>query len=356
MDRRAARRAGPRRPARRADRVRAAAAGPARPGRCLRGGAARPRARRDPLVLPLHPMVLRSGDDRAARARAHGVALLGPVALLAASWAAMWKLDPFSDTRITDVFIYAHDAALLASGVMPYSAGFPFEYPPLPLLPMGGGRGLGGDYETTFGVLMALCALGTLIALYALAGMRAAWAFALTPLLAGAVLRTHFDLLAALVLAGTLLAFERRGPLLGFGLLGVGAMVKGFPAVIVPVPLAWYGGRGERRAAAAGGAVFAAVALAVSAPFLGSGYVDAYRFHVDRPVQIESTPAVVLYALGGTHVTGTATVADEFNSNGLRGGPADAVQAVFGVLALLSLALLAWLATRNAEPRQLTLC
>ena len=244
----------------------------------------------------------------------------------------------------------------MVAGASPYSTAFPFEYPPLALLPIGGARWLGGDYETTFGVLMAVCALATLLLVAALAGARAAWLFALAPLAAGAVLRTHFDLLAAAVLVASLLAFERRRPLAGFGLLGVGVMVKGFPVVVVPVAFAWCWARGERRAALYGAALFAAVCLAVSAPFAGDGYVDAYRFHVDRPVQIESTPAVVLYALGGSHVTGTTTTADEFHSNGLRGGSAGAVQAVFGVLALAALALLAWLATRDPDPRRLTLC
>jgi hypothetical protein len=120
--------------------------------------------------------------------------------------------------------------------------------------------------------------------------------------------------------------------------------------------MAWWWGQGERAVALRGATVFAVVVLAVSAPFLGHGYLDAYRFHVDRPVQIESTPAVVLYAVGGSRVTGTATVADAYNSNGLVGGAAGAVQAVFGVLAAAALALLAWLASRRSEPRHLVLC
>jgi hypothetical protein len=205
-------------------------------------------------------------------------------------------------------------------------------------------------------VLMAVCALATLVLVWRLAGRTAAFAVALAPLAAGAVLRTHFDLFAAAVLAGALLAFERRRPLAGFALLGAGAMVKGFPVVIVPVALAWCWARGERAAALRGAAAFAAGCLVGSAPFLGAGYLAADRFHVDRPVQVESTPAVVLYALGGTHVTGSTSVPDEFRSNGLRGGPANAVQAAFGALALASLALLAWLATRRADPEHLTLC
>ena len=281
---------------------------------------------------------------------------LGPAALLCACWGAMWELAPFSDTRITDIYVYAHDAALLAGGTTPYSHGFPFEYPPLALVPLWLGRALGGSYETTFGLLMLLAALATLAGVEALGGPRAAWAFALTPLLAGALLRTHYDLVAAAALAAALLAFARDRPLAGFALLGVGAMIKGFPVVLVPVTMAWCWGQGRRTAALWGAAAFAAVALAVSAPFLGPGYLDAYRFHLDRPLQVESTPAVVLYALGGSVVTGTDTVPDAYNSNGLTGGAAGAVQALFGVLAVVAIALLAWLASLRAEPRHLILC
>jgi hypothetical protein len=281
---------------------------------------------------------------------------VGAVTALGACWAAMWKVAPFSDTRITDVYVYAHDAALLAGGVAPYGHAFPFEYPPLALVPIGLPHVLGGGYETTFGLLMLIAGVGTLALVGALGGLRAAYAFAAAPLLAGAVLRTHFDLVVAAVLMGALLALARRRAALGFGLLGAGAMVKGFPVVIVPIAMAWFWAQGRRADALRGAAIFLVVSVVVSAPWLGGGYLDAYRFHLDRPVQIESTPAVVLYALGGSRVTGTETAPDRFNSNGQVGGVADTVQALFGVLAVLVLALLTWLATRAAEPRHLVVC
>jgi Glycosyltransferase family 87 len=280
----------------------------------------------------------------------------GPPLLLASCWAVMWKVAPFSDTRITDIYVYAHDAGLLASGAAPYSHAFPFEYPPLALVVIGAGHWLGGSYETTFGLLMLALALLTQWGVRALAGAGAASCFAVAPLLAGAVLRTHFDMAAAAVLIAALLAFERARPLAAFGLLGAGTMVKGFPVVLVPVAMAWCWGQGRRTTAVWGAVTVIAVSAVVSAPFLGEGYLDAYRFHLDRPVQVESTPAVVLYALGGSRVTGSDTVPDAYNSNGLEGGAAGAVQALFGVLALVAIALLSWLASLRAEPRHLTLC
>lgn len=275
--------------------------------------------------------------------------MIAPGAALAALWAAVLWWGPLADTRITDVFVYQHDAALLAGGAAPYATGFPFEYPPLALAPIGLARALGGDYEVAFGVLMGLAALACVPAVHRLGGPRAAWAFALTPLLAGAVLRTHFDLVAvAPMLAGLALVGARR-PVAGLALLGVATMVKLFPVVVAGVAVCWLWGRGERRAALAGAAACALVILAVSAPFLGAGYLDAYRYHVERPVQIESTPASVLWLAGGSRVTGSTTAPDAFGSNGLVGGAAGAVRAVSAVLQLAALALAAWLAARRPD-------
>lgn len=270
-----------------------------------------------------------------------------PAALLAALWAAALWTGPLADTSITDTFIYGHYAGLLGDGDRPYRD-FAFEYPPLALLPMVLADLPGGGYATWFGVLMGLAAVACVPAVHALGGARAAWAFALTPLLAGAVLRTHFDLVAVALLLAGLLAVTRRRPVLGLAVLGLATMVKLFPAVVAAVALAWLWGRGERRAAGQGALAFAAVAAVCSAPFLGGGYVDAYEYHLDRPVQIESTPATVLWVLGGVEITGSTSQPDEFGSNGLVGGPADTVRVVFAVLQLLVLAACAFLARRGA--------
>jgi len=282
----------------------------------------------------------------------------GPPLLLSGLWALLWT-GPLADVRITDIFIYQGYAQLLDAGATPYSSGMPLEYPPLALAPIWLARALGGDahYEVAFGVLMGVAALATMALVARLGGLRAAWLFALTPALAGAVLRTHFDMVAALALMLALVTLsDRRTRMAAFALLGVGAMVKLFPAVLVPVAAAWLHGRGETKAALGGIAIFAVVVLAISAPFLGGGYADSYRFHLDRPTQIESTPAVLLYVVGGTHVTGSTTQADEFKSNGLRGGPEAAIRKLFSLLGIVAIGLVAWLATRRADTEHLMLC
>src|SRR5204863_8612850 len=116
-------RAGPGGAACRRARVRAAPTGRGGAGRRVCRRADRPPARRYPLVLPLHPMVLRTNDA--------GGAWAGPALAFIAAWAVMTHVAPFSDVRITDLFIYQSDANLLAGGATPYSTAFPFEYPPL---------------------------------------------------------------------------------------------------------------------------------------------------------------------------------------------------------------------------------
>jgi uncharacterized membrane protein len=187
------------------------------------------------------------------------------------------------------------------------------------------------------------------------AGLQVAWMLALAPVLIGASVRTHFDALPIALALGGLLALSRDRPQLGFLLLAIGTMTKLFPVLLAVVAVVWLVARGQRRAALRGAAIFAAVVVLVSLPLAGSGYVDSFTFHVQRPVQIESTPASVLFALGGSQVTGTNLRPDRFKSNGLDGGQAGVVAALFGVaLILVSVAVVA-LAARRREPRHLVL-
>ena len=82
-------------------------------------------------------------------------------------------------------------------------------------------------------------------------------------------------------------------------------MTKLFPAVLLPGILLWLLARRRDREAVWGLTAFLAVVLVVALPFAGSGLVDMARFHLDRPVQIESSPATVLWAIGDSYVTGT---------------------------------------------------
>lgn len=277
---------------------------------------------------------------------------------LAVTFAVVTTVGPLAATDVNDLYLYNSVAELIAAGRLPYH-GFAFEYPPLAALPLWL-AGLPGHGETgyawAFGALMLGCALALQRFTGGLAGPRAAWLLVLLPVAIGASLRTHYDLLPAAILAGALLLFARDRPSWAFAVLGVGTVTKLYPALVVPIAVVWLLGQGRRGEAARGVAAFAAVVVAVSAPFLGDGYVEQVRFHLERPVQIESTPASVLFALGDSSVTGAPVRPDRFKSNGLDGGPADAVAAAFAVLLALVLAGVVLLARRRPDVPHLVVC
>jgi uncharacterized membrane protein len=282
---------------------------------------------------------------------------------LAALWAIATNHGPFSDTSVNDLFVYRNYAIVLQDGQLPY-LDFGFEYPPLAALPiwLGGLRGVDEPtYTTVFYLVMLGCGLvgQQLVARLAGGGRETivvAWLMVLTPVLMGASLRTHFDLMPIAIATGALLAFARDRPWIGFALLGVGTMTKLFPGLLAVLAFALLFSRGERRTALIGGAIFTAVVVAISLPFLSSGYVDSYRFHLDRPVQIESTAASVLFALGGSDVTGTNLRPDRFKSNGLDGGHATAVMRLFTLTLAFVLAFIVALAARRRDARHFVLC
>ncbi len=307
---------------------------------------------------------------------------------LVVAWAVATTVGPFSDTTVNDLFVYRSYADLLVGGQLPY-LDFGFEYPPLAAIPLWLAGVPGTDetsYAVSFAVLMCACAVAGQQLAAQLAGaadearsaarerlaggaagdsfarprreaVAVAWLLAFTPILIGASVRTHFDAMPIAIALGALLAFARERPLLGFALLGVGTMTKLFPGLLAVVAFVWlWEARGEHRAALRGGAIFAAVVLAISLPFAGAGYVDSFTFHLDRPVQIESTPATVLFALGGSDVTGTNLRPDRFKSNGLDGGQADTVERLFALLLVAALAGVVALAARAPDPRHFVLC
>jgi len=285
-------------------------------------------------------------------------------AALVVVYAVATTVGPFSDITVNDLYVYGVYADLLHDGQLPY-VDFGFEYPPLGAIPLwlAGVPGLDdATYAVSFAVLMGICLIATQQLAARLAGggrasVTVAWLFAATPVLIGASLRTHFDALPIALALGGLLALSKDRHEIGFALLGVGTMTKLFPGLLAIIALGWLAfGRGQWRSALRGGAIFAAVVAAISLPLTGAGYVDSFEFHLERPVQIESTAASVLFALGGSDVTGTNLRPDRFKSNGLDGGHAVAAERVFAFLLVLALWSIVWLASRRPDARHMVLC
>jgi hypothetical protein len=95
----------------------------------------------------------------------------------------------------------------------------------------------------------------------------------------------------------------------------------------------------------------AGAALAVSP----GGAFDAVRYHVDRPVQVESSPALVLLGLDAVGA-GEAKSVSSHRSDGLQHPAADAVTSVFLTVLVAFVALLcALVAHRRAGVRGLVI-
>jgi hypothetical protein len=277
-------------------------------------------------------------------------AALLALAVLAAGWALTLWVAPWSNERVNDLFVYRSFAAPVLDGELPYRD-VAFEYPPLaaPAIVLPGLAGTGqDDFRWAFALWTLVAAAAVVLLCGALAHTtggdprRAMMAAALMPLFLGAMVRTHFDLFpVALLLAGLLLLCRDR-PRAGLAVLGLGVMTKAFPLVAVPVALAWLVARGLRREAWQGalacGAVIAVAggaALAVSA----DAATDAVRFQLDRPAQVESSPALVLLGLDAAGA-GEARSVSSYRSDGLLHPASDVVTSLFAAALLAFVALL----------------
>lgn len=273
----------------------------------------------------------------------------GPALALTAVFLLVTTTGPLADDSISDLFVYETYARAVLDGARPY-ADLGFEYPPLALGPIvlpGLGSPDAAAFELRFGALMLAAALAVQALVGALGGRRAAWLVVALPLLTGALLRTRFDLVpVALLLAGLLLVARDRSTA-GMAVLALATATKLFPVLAAALVLVHLAAGGRTREAVRGACAFAAVLAAVCLPFAGEGFLDQFRFHLDRPVQIESTPATVLWALGDSEVTGHPVRPDRFKSNGLDGGPAGVVATLAAVALAATLLLVTALPARR---------
>lgn len=285
--------------------------------------------------------------------------------LLVLGWAMTLWVAPWSDERVNDLFVYRSFAEPVLAGGLPYRDVF-FEYPPLaaPAIAL---PGLAGTGEETFrlafaawtlvlaGAVVLLC--GALAALTGGDRRRALFAAALAPLACGALLRTHFDLAPVVVVLAALWLVCAERPRAGLALLGIGALVKGFPLVAIPIVLAWLLGRGRRREAVQGALVCLAVLVAGAGMALAvapDGALDAVRYHLERPVQLESPAAMALLGLDAIGA-GEAVSVSSHRSDGLLHPLDGAVSALVALALVAVLALLAGLAARHGDRRRLVL-
>jgi len=257
---------------------------------------------------------------------------------------------------VTDIALYQTYGERLAGGLVPYRD-FGFEYPPgalpaivLPALVTGTVHA----YRIAFVAELALVGVVAVLLLDAVLRrlelprrerILSLAVVALAPLLLGGVILTRFDLVpAALVLAALALAVagRRRAAAL---VVGVGAAVKLYPAILLP-PLAidaWRRG-GRRELAIVLGLAVAPVALAYIAFFAlaPDGVLDSLGRQIGRPLQIESVGAGLLLALHQAFGMGLGWTSGSGSQN-LTGTGAGVLAALQGVVQIVAVVLV-WVA------------
>jgi uncharacterized membrane protein len=292
------------------------------------------------------------------------VPLAGSVLFVACYALIMW-VHPWSDDRISDIRLFAAVAHDLQIGRLPYRD-FSFGYPPLAAVVMSIG-GIGGTsyeaYRDTFMWMMLAVGI-SIVPLTWLVARRtdgneklAVAAVAITPLLLGAVLRTHFDLVpAALTLAALALIVYQR-PRLGFAVLGIAFAVKGYPAIVAVAAVPWLWKHSGRRTCLEALAALAAVVgplLLVGLVVSGHGALHSLNGQLGRSPEIESTAASIIFTLGhlGFSYPHVDVTAGSWSLSAPEGGLVSGLLDVAALAALAAIALFAW---RRPDPRALVL-
>ena len=282
------------------------------------------------------------------------VAALVAAALFFGSWGVV-HYGFYTRHLLVDTPIYERYGDAMAARQVPYRD-FQVEYPPaaLPAFVIPSLVAAPGDlpeYRRVFEMLMALCggALAALVGLVLVGGGRSppqvAWGsglVGLSPLVLGPVVLSRFDLWPAALTVAALAAFVAGRERLGLGVLGLAVGAKLYPAVLLPLLLAWLWRRRGRREAAVGAGVFAALVTLCYLPFVAlspSGVWHSISVQASRPLQIESLGSSILLAAHQA-VGISLTMRSGHGSQNLAGGAADtlaALQTAAEVVALLGI-------------------
>jgi uncharacterized membrane protein len=265
----------------------------------------------------------------------------------------------YDDGEIVDIPVYERYGTAIENGAVPYRDIRP-EYPPgalpafvLPAL-------LSDDeeqYRDLFEWLMAACGAALVVfAAVALRGLRATRqrtvaVLAVTaafPLLLGSVVLTRFDLWPAALVAGALAALVHDRHRLGLGLLGAAIAVKLYPAVLVPLAVAYVWRREGRKEALVGVGVLAGVLALAVLPFLAvapGGLADSVGHQLSRPLQIESLGSALF--LAAHHLVGLDVEMRSGHGSQNLHATGTAVTAV--LLTVVQLVALSWIWLRRPD-------
>ena len=316
----------------------------------------------------MHPVFTTASLSRPVEPSIAALAAAVAVLVFIASWAVIHR-GFYARDEIVDTPVYERYGRAMDEGKVPYRD-FALEYPPgaLPvfLLPARGEPDFDG-FTRRFEALMAACGAMLIgfvaVALTALgAGLRrlaAALGFvALAPLLLGSVVLSRFDLWPATLTLAALAALLAGRLRIGHGVLGLAVAAKLYPAVLMPIAVAYAWKREGRREALRCAGTFAGAAALVFLPFLilsPGGVWDSVTRQASRPLQIESIGSALLLAAHQAFGL-DITMDSSHGSQNLEGALPDALAvAQSASQALVLVAVWAVFARGPAEPERLVL-
>ena len=266
--------------------------------------------------------------------------MVAAAVLVGGVWGLM-QTGWYPHRQITDYGVYSqYGDRIVHEHNVPYRD-FTLEYPPA-ALPVFVAPALleRYDYNRVFQVLMALCDLGAVLAVWLLAGRRAAAIAAVAPLALGSVVLSRFDFwptaLAALGLAALLRGRSTTSALL----LGTAFAAKLWPAALAPLVVIWLARTRGPRAAAQWAAAAVATAAAWFLPFVAlspAGVGHAFHAQFARPLQLESLAGSLLIAAHEAAGT-TLHVTSSFGSQNLSGPGTHAAAVATTIAGAVSLA------------------
>jgi hypothetical protein len=291
------------------------------------------------------------------------VATFAAIALFVGSWTLL-HFGFYTHKQILDTPVYQRFGNAIADGQVPYRD-FALEYPPgaLPMFALPGlaepgqGQDVSSGFRRAFQTLMWLCGAGALLAMAAvLRALRRppaeVWAVlvftAVAPLLLGSVILSRFDLWPAALAVAALAALVSGRLRIGHALLALGVTAKLYPAVLLPLGVAYVWRRAGRREALTCLGIAAGVIAVVFLPFVvlsPGGVWDSLSGQLKRPLQVESLGSALL--LAAHHVFGVGVTGDtSHGSQNLAGGAADAMAVASTVV---QIAALIWIWTAFAR-------
>jgi hypothetical protein len=296
-------------------------------------------------------------------------AAFAAIALFVVSWTVL-HVGFYKNKQIIDTPVYQHYGNLIADGKVPYRD-FDVEYPPgaLPIFALPGLAKHGHDQQVSAGFRRAFETLMWMCGALALAAMAVVlrqlrrsnvevWLpllfAALAPLLLGSVILSRFDLWPAAIVAAALAALVSGRLRTGHMLLGLGVTAKIYPAVFVPLGVAYVWKRAGRREALTCLALALGVVAAVFLPFVflsPGGVWHSISVQLSRPLQVESLGAALL--LVSHHVFGLGLAGETSHGSQNVAGTAAAVLAVVTSIVQVAVLLWIWLAfARGAGTRE----